>query len=349
MNNDYQILKMLGEAENYRQQQAAAQQAIASQNGWGGGLGAILSGIGGYMSGKKGRQASELEAQARAAMMEQERQAEAAQAQQAAIAQQQEREAKLNALVPVVGEEMAKAVVLGGIDPSDFKQDLTTLQKNTKAAGYELGTPEAQAYIRQNMGKNTGSTVNVHSGETQSEFQKRIAGKDAEKFNEWENAAWSANETMNSIGQLRKISQLQNTGMANEALAMAGQIFGTEAAANMQAYNSIASNMVLQQAEKLKGAMSDGDIKLLRQTMPNFGNDPRANEVVYSVLEQASQRAISRYKNAAKHVDEHGELKGFRPEFNYIHAEQGGQQVQQDYSKMSDEELMAAWKAKQGR
>ncbi len=257
------------------------------------------------------------------AMLAQEQQA-AAQAQQAANMQ------KYEALVPQFGEQGAKAIVFGGVDPKDLKQDQTTLMKNAAASGIDLSTPEGQAFMREQMTKSNAPTVNVNSGgEAATEFQKKQAAQNAMKFNDWEQAALTANETMANIGQLRQISELQGTGKMAEAGALIGQYFGTDAASNMQAYNAVSQGMVLQQAEKLKGAMSDGDIRLLEATMPSFGNDPRANEVIYGILERAAQTSIERYQNASKYVQEHGKLQGFKPKIEFAKREAKEQPQQQ--------------------
>lgn len=221
----------------------------------------------------------------------------------------------------------------------------TTMQRN-------LSNPVSAAYMNAQLNKSNAPVVNVNNGEKLSAMQDTLGKKNAEKYIDWENQAYAANETLAGLSKLKQISQLQNTGKVEEAKALVGQLFGTEAGANMQAFGSVASSLVLQQAEKLKGAMSDGDIKLLEATMPQFGNDPRANQVVFDVLENAAQRSIKRFNDADAYFQENGKLQGYKPEFQF--ARNGQQQPQQeqinkDYSKMSDEELMAAWKAKQGK
>lgn len=61
---NYEILKLMGDAELYDQQAQAAQNAIYSQNGMAGGLGALIAGIGGYMANKRSKQANEARTEA---------------------------------------------------------------------------------------------------------------------------------------------------------------------------------------------------------------------------------------------------------------------------------------------
>ncbi len=308
------------------QQMGAAQRLTDPNvnNGWGGGAGILAAALGGFMQNKKAKDLAANENDINQQIMQFQAQKEQEAAMLAQQARDKEARDKLNALIPTYGEEKARAIVFGGVDPGQFKeQGPTELQRN-------LSDPMVAEYLNRKADKSGISvTNNMPGGETATEFQKKLAGKNADKFTEWENAAYSANETMSGINQLRQISDLQKTGRGQEAMGLVSQWFGSEAGANMQSFNSIASNLVLQQAEKLKGAMSDGDIKLLESTMPQFGNDPRANEVIFSVLERASERAIKRYDDAFKYSQEHGKLQGYKPEFQYSRQEQASQPQQQ--------------------
>lgn len=53
-----------------------------------------------------------------------------------------------------------------------------------------------------------------------------------------------------------------------------------DAATKKQVFDSIASNLVLDAASALKGALSDKDIAFLKETVPKFGNTPEANKQI---------------------------------------------------------------------
>ena len=331
------IMRLMQSANSQQSRAAQAHQMMQrGNNGAAGYLGALAMGVGGYLNKKKQDEAEEkqLEALQEIGLLRQS-QGDWSQ-EQAQLKAQQERAVqaqKITSLSAIYGEDAAKAIVFGGAKPSDFKKDETSLMKNLAAAGIEQGSPEYQKAILSQLNKSDAPVVNVNSGETSTEFQKKLAGKNADSFSKWQDEAFAANETMAGISQMREISNLQSTGKMAEAQAIVGQYFGTQAASDMQAFNSIASSMVLQQAEKLSGAMSDGDIKLLESTMPQFGNDPRANETIYGVLERASNRAVKRFNDADMYVQEHGKLAGYKPEFKFSRTEskkqpqqkQGGQ------------------------
>lgn len=189
------------------------------------------------------------------------------------------------------------------------------------------------------------------NGQVQSKFQETLATKNADKFVAWESQAMGANETLSNIQKLKEISQLQQTGKGQEAMAAVSQWFGGEAGSNMQSFNAIQKKMMLDGAASLKGAMSDGEWSVLQAQMPSFGNDPRANQTIMGILEGASQRAIDNFEGASEYAQKNGKLQGYKPKFQFSGSRDSIQQEPSntDFSKMSDAELMAAWKAKQGK
>lgn len=193
------------------------------------------------------------------------------------------------------------------------KDSRTTLQKNLEAQGLTPGTPAYQQAMRTQLAKSTGTTVNVGAGP--SPFDKALASKDAESFVGYRDAAMTAGGMLDQLDVLDRINAFQQGGKIGEAKAFIGQYFGADSAANMQTFNAVQSDMVRRQAESLKGAMSDRDIALLEATMPQFGNDPRANKIIIDILRNAAQRTIQNYEAADAHLakDRSRGLSGFRP------------------------------------
>jgi len=306
-------------------------------NGWGGGAGILGAALGGLLANKYSTEANQQQAEIAKQQFlyeqQQHRLAQEAQAQAAELKREQKLEDDILAHERAMELATAKA------------NAPTTKMREAASMGLQPNSPEYAKFM-----SSGGQTINV-GGDKTSPFAEALGKKNAEKYNTWETEAYSANETLASIQNLRAIGQMQKTGKMQQALGAARQWLGDEAGANMQAYGAITAGLVLQQAEKLKGAMSDGDIKLLEATMPSFGNDPRANEVIYGILEKAANRSIERFEGAANHFQKHGDLQRYRPKFDYsARSQQAAKPEQtQDYTKMSDDELMAAWKAKQGK
>ena len=70
-------------------------------------------------------------------------------------------------------------------------------------------------------------------------------------------------DTLQKLEALDKITSLQETGKAQEALATVGQYFGTDAGANMQAFNKVVHPRICQIAalESLDKILSKGGIE----------------------------------------------------------------------------------------
>jgi hypothetical protein len=111
------------------------------------------------MSGKAGRNANSAEAelQKQQFMMEQEQSRRAAEMQ--AAQQQQQQQMQFDALVPVVGEEVAAGVVFGGQELKDLKPEQTAAMQNAASMGLKPGTAEYNDYITKVTQKG-GITVN---------------------------------------------------------------------------------------------------------------------------------------------------------------------------------------------
>ena len=222
------------------------------------------------------------------------------------------------------------------LELAEAKKTKTTMVRNLIAQGLQPGTPEFQKAIQVQMNKSNAPVVNVNNGKTQGVFEEALARGNAKKFNEWESKALASNEMLSKLGQIEQISQAQKTGKVNEALAMAGQWFGTAAGANLQSFNAIQKDLMLDAASNLKGAMSDGEWRVLQAKMPDFGDDQRANEKKLSILKGAAQRNINRYENASRYISKNGKMQGFKPEFYFSEKnKQAPKQSQQQNQQKS--------------
>ena len=210
----------------------------------------------------------------------------------------------------------------------------TSKMRELAAAGI---TPDTQEY-KAIMSRSNAPVTNIQmptNGQVQSKFQETLATKNADKFVAWESQAMGANETLSNIQKLKEISQLQQTGKGQEAMAAVSQWFGGEAGSNMQSFNAIQKKMMLDGAASLKGAMSDGEWSVLQAQMPSFGNDPRANQTIMGILEGASQRAIDNFEGASEYAQKNGKLQGYKPKFQFSGSRDS---IQQESSQQSHDE-----------
>lgn len=155
--------------------------------------------------------------------------------------------------------------------------------------------------------------VNVSNSPGITAFEKALGNKDAESFSNWRQGAVDAQGTIDQLSVVEKIANAEQTGKLEEAMAVAGQYLGTDAGANYQSMQAAKNRMVLDLAQKMKGALSDSDRRMLEQSLPSYGNDPRANQVVIGLIKKGADRQIGLYNDADAYVSKNRSLAGFKP------------------------------------
>lgn len=240
------------------------------------------------------------------------------------------------ALAEQSGRERIERLKIEGRGP-----EMSSYAKTARDMGLTPGTPEFQEMVTRLATQSKAPVVNVNAGQV-SPFSRAMASKDADTFAVWRDKAMAAGDTLQALDALQQINRLQQGGKIGEAQAYIGQVFGTDAAANMQTFNAVAQELVLTQASKLSGVISDRDMMTLQETLPRFGNDPRANEVIIGILRRASEKAIKNHEAADKYVTERGDLRGFRPLISLPTPAPSPIASGVDMSKLSDDELLRA-------
>lgn len=190
------------------------------------------------------------------------------------------------------------------------KDSRTTAEKNADALG--LQGRKRSDYI---LGVTTpkGTVINNNGNPEPSPIQKELAKLNAQDFTQWRTDARNSSVALDKLTQLETLSQGMETGATPELLARAGQYFGSDAGVDYQTFNTLSKDLVLEQAQKLSGAMSDGDIALLEQSLPSFGSDPRANQAVFGLLKKYHKVAIDNFDNARGYLQNHGNLMDYDP------------------------------------
>jgi hypothetical protein len=205
-------------------------------------------------------------------------------------------------------------------------------------AGLQPGTPEYQAFVRDYAAKPTGTNVDVSlAGE--SAFAKEMGKLDARTVGSWREGAIVAGDTLDTLDALEQINSLKQGGKVQEAVNMAGQWFGTDAAANEQAFDAAAGKLVLNFGQQLKGAMSDGDREMLRKMGPQFGADPRANKVIIDIIRRAALRQMENAQQADTYSQQNNGLRGFAPKVRAATPEQAPIPSAINLDEMSPEEI----------
>ena len=250
--------------------------------------------------------------------------------QQAQALQAQQQAAERAALIATLAPEQQRLVQLLGNDglkmyaeqqgrielereKAKSKDNRTALQKNLEAAGLKPGSPEYQDAINRATFMSKAPIVNNYPAQQYTPLEKAMGDRDADTLKAWRDEAVTAGSMLDQLQVLDQINNLQQGGKIGEAQAVIGQFFGSDAGANMQVWNAMSKDLVVQKAQALKGAMSDRDIALIDAALPNYGNDPRANKIVIEILMRASQRAIENFQAADAYTRKHKTLSGFQP------------------------------------
>lgn len=180
-------------------------------------------------------------------------------------------------------------------------EELQYLQQHPDLAQFDLQRRQASRPV-----------TNINTAQ-ENAFQKALGQKDADAYVGMREQATQAANTIQQADQLEQILSAQKTGKIPEALAMAGQYFGTQAGTNLQALKGVIQPLVLSQVKQLGSGsgISDADRKFIEAGMPGFGNEPEANARVLRIMRSTAQRKIDLYKQADEYVQKNGRLGGF--------------------------------------
>lgn len=264
-----------------------------------GALGALAMIAQAYVGGRIRKQADESASDYAARVFrEQQRQAQAAAEAQARA----QTESEQRAFQRSIDLEREKGRIRAE-QPTDAVRTLRELQAN----------PELAELDRTRRAAGAARTSITMPGQTA--FDRELGKADAQTYVQLRNNAGQAQQALNQIGNVEEILSLQQTGKAQEALALAGQYFGTEAGANLQSLRGAIQPLVLAQVKQLgTGAgITDADRKFIEAGMPGFGNDPRANERVIRIMRQSSEANINLFNEAETFRQQNGTLVGFNP------------------------------------
>lgn len=365
MFNEYEIVKMLSDAQNYRAQQEAAAYGAQSQTGGAGALGAILAGINGYRSTKKGEQAAEMEAQAQQALAEREQE----QSRQQAEAAQAQKKAQYQALLGKVDPATAQAIVYGGQSLKDLKPEQTAQMQNLASMGLKPNTPEYNQAMQQILNK-PGATTNIQMPGTEfgpipkGHMMQRgpdgsvqmvpVPGSPAAK----EAQQAKTKDVMrgmsgwNDAGNIDEVIEksLSEAGMGTTGLigAIGSLIPGTDAhdlKENMKTIEADAAFSTLQNMRdnsKSGGALgqvSERELGLLSAAKAALSTSQSPEQFKENLRRYQMVRRQAMMNTAKAYQEDYGQRAPWLPK----------EQEQTDYSGMSDEELVAQWKAKQGQ
>lgn len=196
-----------------------------------------------------------------------------------------------------------------------MREQMTLQEKAAEAKAIADAAAAEKALLDKKDFEAYKGTVNPDATPSQSKFEQELDSKGAALYDSLQTQNMAAEAMDESLTVLEDIAEGFDTGRKNEAIAKMGQWLGTEEGAAMQAYQSVAVDLVLGQAAKLSGTISDKDMELLERSMPNFGNDPRANQIILGILRKGIDRSRRNFLEADQFAKENRTLRGFSPSF----------------------------------
>ena len=162
-------------------------------------------------------------------------------------------------------------------------------------------------------GKSVPQTVvNNITGKPQSEFEKETQKINAKAYSDINKTNNSIRAEENKIKQLQRLNEKAFSGpLVNEKLSaakLAGN-FGidVEGLPESEAFRAVSNELVLDKSQQMSGALSEGDMAFLQNTVPNLGNSKEGRASVFDY----SQKLIDRQKEYAKKAREFTKEKGY--------------------------------------
>jgi hypothetical protein len=226
-----------------------------------------------------------------------------------------------------ISREQAEAAVVAGISPDKlmpkekdpYQQYLESLPPDKREQAFAV-----KAGLAARPGSGTSINIDMPPGITA--FDRELGKKDAVQYDTWRSNAVSASQTLERIQPIKEILSSVQTGKIPEALAIAGQYFGTDAAADLQTLRAAIQPIVLSQVKQLGSGngITDADRKFIQDGMPGFGNDPRANERVVRIMENSARANVRLFEEADDFITKNGSLRGFRPSVTFAPQSVGG-------------------------
>jgi hypothetical protein len=191
--------------------------------------------------------------------------------------------------------------------------------------------------------KSNAPVVNVNSGKAQGAWDETLAKENVKSYIGWRDDAGAAKTTLDTINQIEPMITAMETGKLQEVAAIAGQIWGSDKAADMQSVQALTGDLVMNELSRLKGTASDKEMAFINNLQASYDKTPAANKRILDYIKSKSEASINRFIEADNFRKENGNLQGYTPSFQG--ATFGGQQAQQQVkppSEMSNEELMQA-------
>lgn len=199
---------------------------------------------------------------------------------------------------------------IGGYDPA-FAQGLMVdaIRARREAANRErfnlltpeeetqLGLDPAGSYQRSStsgkVDKLGGGDTNITVGAAgDKKWNETGAAKFGERIDAYAGEGIEARRQMQNIDQLQALMQDLPTGLDARMTKYLRDTWGValgEGASNLQAFDAIVSRLVPSQRPAGSGPMSDRDVELFKNSLPNYLNSPEGNRIILDTMRGIAQ------------------------------------------------------------
>jgi hypothetical protein len=179
----------------------------------------------------------------------------------------------------------------------------------------------------------------------QPEFEKEIQKLNAKAYTDIAKSSKGLRSESNKIDRLIQLNDKAFEGAGAGAKMAAGQLaknFGidVEGLPESEAFRAVSNELVLDKSQQMSGALSEGDMAFLQNTVPNLGNTKEGRKEVFDY----SKKLLDRQKEYVKQAREFKKKNGyfdqaeFEDEFQ-MYADQNPLFKSLVASEMSDDEL----------
>jgi hypothetical protein len=215
------------------------------------------------------------------------------------------------AMTPAETPEAVKLQTFTGPDGKVYSFNPVTGEKveltgaEMPEPGYQFMTPEEiaatpgldpnKAYQKgpdRKISEIGGGGVTVNTGDGgDAKFDEAFAKGDAETLKTISDAGIQATRNMGRIDQLSALLDANPTGAGAALQQFAGELgIATEGLDEIQAAQAIINSLVPEQRQPGSGPMSDADLALFKQSLPQIMTQPGGNKIIVDTM-----RAIAQY------------------------------------------------------
>ena len=219
----------------------------------------------------------------------------------------QQREAAARFALEHGNERLARGVMDGLVPTGKVYEYLQPSEAYRQVTGEELGYTGPDAGKLFNVGPDGkitaigggGTSVQVNTGTSESEFDKKTGGFLAEEAQDIATQGMQAQRNMSQIDQLGALLESTGGGPGAAFTAAASKMgIKLDGASELEAANAIISQLVPQQRPPGSGTMSDADLTLFKNSLPQLMNTPEGNKIIIDTMRNIAMYDMERGKIA---------------------------------------------------